>query len=295
MSEHRVLHLSDLHLSGIRPHNLGNWEVCLAAIERAGPDLVVLGGDMVLDDPDIEEDHAFARAQVGRITAPWRAIPGNHDVGDTQPKPYKDQPITAARRARYLGHYGEDRWCVDLGRWRLIGLNDLLFASDLDAEREQFAWLEQRLAEWRGRPVALFLHKPLCLDVLDEDVVTQSVITPGGRRRLLAAIADSDVRLIGSGHTHRYRSLLCGGLAMVWSPTIGHVNHNFQMPRGGIQRAGWIAYTFREDGVEWQLVQPPELPVVDITELSARYGAMRFVPPELSTALMAQSRIEPIA
>jgi hypothetical protein len=48
---------------------------------------------MVLDDPDAEEDHAFARAQVERITVPWRAIPGNHDVGDTQPRPYKDQAV----------------------------------------------------------------------------------------------------------------------------------------------------------------------------------------------------------
>src|SRR5262249_31062045 len=160
-------------------------------------DLVVLGGDMVLDDPDTEEDHVFARAQVERIAAPWRAIPGNHDVGDTEPKPYKDQPITVTRRMRYLGHYGEDRWCTDLGRWRLIGLNDLLFASDLDAEREQSEWLKARLAEWPRQPIALFPHKPLCLDVLDEEVVTQSVITPVGRRRLLDVISNSDVRLIG--------------------------------------------------------------------------------------------------
>lgn len=295
MADHRVLHLSDMHLSKVRPHNLGNWEVCLAAIRRVPPDLVVLGGDMVLDDPDVDEDHAFARAQMERIAAPWRAIPGNHDVGDTQPKPYKDQAITDARRGRYLALYGEDRWSIDLGRWRLIGLNDLLFASDLDAERDQFEWLQERLAEWSGRPVALFLHKPLCLDFLDEDVTMQSVVTPLGRRRLLSAITGSDVRLIGSGHTHRYRSLVCGGLTMVWAPTIGQMNHNFQMSRGGLQRTGWVAYTFREDAVEWQLVQPPELPPVDITELSARYGAMRFVPPELSSALMAQSRIEPVA
>jgi hypothetical protein len=117
-------------------------------------------------------------------------------------------------------------------------------------------------------------------------------VTPLGRQRLLSVIADSDVRLIGSGHTHRYRSLLCGGLAMVWAPTIGQLNHIFQMSRGGLQRTGWVAYTFREDGVEWQLVQPPELPPVDITELSAQFGAMRFVPPELSSALMTPSRGE---
>lgn len=292
MTDHRVLHLSDLHLSGVRPHNTGNWEICLASIRRTTPDFVVLGGDMVLDDPDAEEDHAFARAQVERITVPWRAIPGNHDVGDTQPRPYKDQAVTDARRMRYLAHYGEDYWSHDLGRWRLIGLNDLLFASGLEAERHQFEWLKERLAEASGRPVALFMHKPLCLDVLDEGVITQSVVTPLGRQRLLSVIAGSDVRLIGSGHTHRYRSLLCGGLAMVWAPTIGQLNHNFQMSRGGLQRTGWVAYTFREDGVEWQLVQPPELPPVDITELSAQFGAMRFVPPELSSALMTPARGE---
>jgi 3',5'-cyclic AMP phosphodiesterase CpdA len=69
---------------------------------------------------------------------------------------------------RYLAHCGEDCWSHDLGRWRLIGLNDLLFASDLEAERHQFDWLKERLAEASGRPVALFMHKPLCLDVLDE-------------------------------------------------------------------------------------------------------------------------------
>lgn len=170
-------------------------------------------------------------------------------------------------------------------RQRLIGLNDLIFASELEAEREQATWLAARLKEWREKPIALFLHKPLCLDTLSETVITQAAVTPVGRSRLLELIADSDVRLIGSAHTHRHRNFLCDSIAMIWTPTIGQVNQGFRVPRGGDQRTGWIMYTFRGQEVEWELMHFPELQPVDISELVKNYKAMRFVPPALSAAL----------
>src|SRR5215813_9114212 len=110
MSGYHVIQVSDIHLSAERAYNQANWVACLRHIANEQPDLVVITGDLVLDDPDQTEDHRFARSQLDRIPVPWLAIPGNHDIGDANPNPFMDQHITEERLQRYLSHFGADRW-----------------------------------------------------------------------------------------------------------------------------------------------------------------------------------------
>lgn len=280
MPELRVIHVSDIHLSEKRAYNLKNWEICLRHIDSVKPDFVVVGGDMVLDDPDDAEDQYFARQQMNRISAPWYAVPGNHDVGDSLPNPYKDQPVTEERLARYKALYGDDRFAFDVAGWRFLGLNAQLLFSDLGAEEEQYRWLEGTLAASAGQHVALFLHKPLCVDTPSEDVRSGMNVDPSSRKRLLAMLGSADVRLIASGHTHRFRALSAGGVPMIWAPTTAQANTRMVEPRAGLprQNAGMVFYRFLEDSVEWELHQPEAIVPTDITHFAAKYGAMRYSP-----------------
>src|SRR5882762_702955 len=136
MTRHHVIQVSDLHLSAARAYNQPGWEACLAHIAAERPDLVVATGDLVLDDPDLDADHAFAHRELARIAAPWLALPGNHDIGDANPAPYMGQHLDPRRLQRYLHVHGADRWTRELGAWRLIGINAMLPGSDLAAEAE---------------------------------------------------------------------------------------------------------------------------------------------------------------
>ena len=48
--------------------------------------------------------------------------------------------------------------------------------TGLASEAEQFDWLASELARADGKPVALFLHKPLYLDAPDDPELAASAI-----------------------------------------------------------------------------------------------------------------------
>ena len=159
-----IVLLSDIHLSRARPFFHANWELLLRDLgTRPAPDLFIVTGDLALDGPIRSDDLAFARTQLDRLPAPWHAIPGNHDIGSNRPDLRGEMVVDAARRAAWLEHLGPDWWSLDLPGWRLIGLDCLIAGSGLDAEATQAAFLDDAIAGAGGRQVALFYHKPLCV------------------------------------------------------------------------------------------------------------------------------------
>src|SRR5260370_39324883 len=82
---------------------------------------------------------------------------------------------------------GEDRWQFEAAGWYLIGLNSLIMNTGLASEAEQFDWLASQLAGARGKPVALFLHKPVVLDSPDDPELPASAIRFTFRFRHAAA------------------------------------------------------------------------------------------------------------
>jgi 3',5'-cyclic AMP phosphodiesterase CpdA len=96
----RMLQISDPHLSAARGYGVANFDAAVVAANASRPDLVVASGDLVLDDPDDRADQDFARSRFDRLTTRWRALPGNHDIGDTPPDPWMGDVVTDDRRGR---------------------------------------------------------------------------------------------------------------------------------------------------------------------------------------------------
>lgn len=278
MTTHRLIQVTDLHLSAERAYNYAGWARCLDHINAARPDLVVATGDLVLCDPDHGPDHQFVRSELGRIEVPWAALPGNHDIGDTGPKPYMGQWITDARRQRFLDAIGPDWWGRDLGAWRILGLNAQLPGSDLVAEEEQLDWLEREIAAAGDRPLGVFLHKPLFVNDVAEAGDPIWCVLRAGRMSLLDRLKRGNLRLIASGHAHHYRTFNFGNIAIVWAPSTALVIDDEAAPFQGLHEPGLVEYRFRGDTVEFGLVKPRGLVPSDLTELVARHGAMRKAP-----------------
>jgi 3',5'-cyclic AMP phosphodiesterase CpdA len=111
-------------------------------IAASRPDLVLNTGDVSFDGATVEADLAEARRLHDAIGLPTRCILGNHDVGEGHDLPGSPEaPISHERRERYLRHFGDDFWLMDVPGWRFIAVNVLLQASDLAAAAGQLDFL----------------------------------------------------------------------------------------------------------------------------------------------------------
>lgn len=253
---YRLVQISDPHLSARRSIFHDNWEQVLEMLAADPPDLIVITGDAVLDDPDSEGDHAFARAQFERLPAPWRIIPGNHDVGDSRVAGAMAKTVSEARLARWARHWGEDRWAFPAGGWLMLGINaQTLNAPGLAQEAAQLAWLSQVLAAADpSLPIALFTHKPVFMDHPEETAVDQSALDPVARGRLLAALAGRRLRLVASGHKHQWRAFDLDGTRHVWAPSTAAVNGDPRTTCWGLREVGFVAYGLDGARVRQRLV-----------------------------------------
>lgn len=111
----RIVLVSDTHVSRKRAYFVDNWDVFVNEMSRTRPDLIVHSGDVAFDSAADEDDLAFARSEKDRLVAPWLAIPGNHDTGESPLAIRLQQPINSVRMERWQRHYGPSRWCHDLG------------------------------------------------------------------------------------------------------------------------------------------------------------------------------------
>src|SRR6516225_9914853 len=99
MAAKHVIFVSDTHLSPDAPEAQENWAAVVRYITAAAPDLVIHLGDLSLDGARNPADLDYARRQLDFLPVEWRAIPGNHDIGDN-PLPGAPESLTVndARR-----------------------------------------------------------------------------------------------------------------------------------------------------------------------------------------------------
>lgn len=275
MSPPRIGLISDTHLSRARPFFHANWELLLAELAEAPPpDLFIVTGDVALDGPVREDDLAFAAAQLNRLPAPWHAIPGNHDIGSNPPDLRGEHVVDEALRGAWQRHFGPDWWSLDLGDWRLIGLNALIPGSHMPAEQEQADFLEDALAGAAGRQVALLTHKPLCIHDVTETEHSTACWYPGARGLIQAHVRAGRVAMIISGHLHEARDRVIAGARHVWLPGLAFVTDmpcEWQADRGGRRRVGHVTATLgAEASFEWH--EPDALLNTDIGNWLRRGG-----------------------
>ncbi|MFN7000005.1 MAG: metallophosphoesterase family protein, partial [Elioraea tepidiphila] len=210
-------------------------------------DLIVNTGDISLDGADREADLAFARAEHAALPAPCLMVPGNHDVGDYG-ELGASQPVNAERLARWRAVIGPDYWVHDVPGWRLIGLDSQTLGSGLPEEDAQWAFLADALAGAGTRAVALFLHKPLTAQRLDDATVDYWPVLPPSRRRLLAALSAAPPRLVASGHIHQWRDREVDGFRQVWAPPVSFIVGEEAQPSLGTKLVGAVEHLLHPDG-----------------------------------------------
>ncbi len=255
----RLLLVTDTHLApGVAPCN-ENWHAAKEFARTSGADLTINLGDITLDGTEDPAQHDWALASSADWPTPLRFLPGNHDIGDNPPGAgvAAKQPLNLAQLAAYRRDYGSDYWTIDAAPWRLIGLDAQLFASGTQAEAEQWAWLGATLAEARGRPLALLLHKPLFLDDPADATPHIRYVPQPQRGRLLELLAPCDLRLVLSGHAHQHLDRVLDGVRHIWLPSAAFIIPDARQERIGEKVTGLGVLELLPGGHRFEMVTPP--------------------------------------
>jgi 3',5'-cyclic AMP phosphodiesterase CpdA len=274
MSDFRLIQISDTHLARRLSALTDNFLKASEYIDKRRPDLVINSGDLAFDGPTSRDDLEFARSLHDALPVACRYLPGNHDIGDnpTQVGPLPSRPATEADRQIFLSIFDEDRWRFEAAGWCFIGLNSLVMNTGLVSEAEQFDWLASELASTGGKPVALFLHKPLFLNSPGDPELEASAIRyvpMPARSRLVEMLRNVDLRLVASGHVHQRRDFTCGHVRHVWAPSAGFVISDKRQEVIGIKEVGLVEYRFQPDSFEVLHVRAPGQSDVDLDSLLA--------------------------
>jgi 3',5'-cyclic AMP phosphodiesterase CpdA len=272
MPEFRLIQISDPHLSRNQPKLTENFHRVSDYIAATRPDLVINSGDATFDGPTNADDFAFAKSLHDALPVECRLIPGNHDIGDnpTAVGAPPTQPVTPATCQAFVSTFGEDHWRFEAAGWCFIGLNSLVMNTGIAFEAEQFDWFAAQLESLGGKPLALFMHKPLYLNAPeDPEVPSNSVryIPQPVRARLIEMLRKVDLRLVASGHLHQRRDFTRGRVRHVWAPSSGFIIPDRKQEVMGIKQTGLVEYRFQPDAFEVRHVRAPGQLDVDMMSL----------------------------
>ena len=278
MPEFRLIQISDPHLARRHTSLTDNFHRLSEYIDTKRPDLVIDSGDLAFDAPTGADDLDYAKSLHAALPVTWRVLPGNHDIGDnpTAIGPVPAHPASERRLQAYRAAFGEDRWCFEAAGWCFIGLNSLIMNSGLADEAEQFDWLASQLSGLNGKPLALFIHKPLFLNEPGDPEIEASAIRyvpQPARARLIEMLAGVDCRLVASGHVHQRRDFTFRHTRHVWAPSAGFIIADARQDVIGIKEVGLVEYRFAPDAFEVRHVRAPGQIDIDLDTLLAKAAA----------------------
>lgn len=254
-----ILLISDTHLISERSVFDENIEVISSEAARIAPDMIVHLGDITADGASDATHMGYAFQRLKSLGRPIRYIPGNHDIGDNPAAPGQDgyESFKVDSLAQYRRVFGPDYWSFDAEGWQIIGLNAQLFGTGIDAEAEQFEWLETVLAS-RDTSLGLFLHKPLFRNGHDDDEVHIRYVPVEQRRRLFAMLEGRALKFVASGHVHQKRSIVVDGVEHFWVPSTSFCMPDAMQDRVGEKQVGVSLLQIEPDGTH--RFHSPELP-----------------------------------
>jgi len=277
MTEFRLTQISDTHLTRNFAVLTDNFQRVSEHINAHRPDLVVNTGDVSWDGPSSRADMEFAHELHAALPVNCRYLPGNHDIGDnpTAVGAATSCPATEGHRDAFVSVFGEDRWQFEAAGWRFIGLNSLIMNTGIPSEPEQEEWLKSELSGANGKPIALFLHKPLFLNTPEdpEEVATAIRFVPQPvRARLVALLGAYDVRLVASGHVHQRRDFTYAHTRHIWAPSVGFIVPDRMQNVIGVKETGFVEYRFRPESFEVRHVRAPGQIDISLDDVFAKRG-----------------------
>lgn len=185
------------------------WADVAEALRKAGPDLVVLAGDLVVDGlVEAQWRRTFLDPAAGLLASiPFRVVAGNHD-----------------RYAPLLGQLfggGEPghHWAQQVGGGQLVGIDG---GADFSPGRPAALWLDRALTHAVESPIFVVSHYPAYSSrnhgKLADDGRVLEWTSRAARNHIVPILIRHHVTALFGGHDHGYeRSELPSGLSAIVS------------------------------------------------------------------------------
>ncbi len=283
MTSLRILHLSDTHLFGDDSLHYGVVDTMdhlrrtLAHIDGQRFDLVVCSGDVSEDGTETSYERALS------VLVPWAAergartvfAMGNHDRREAfRAVLGGGQPGGAGRLPS-----GEDpaRPVVSVAEqsgWRVIVLDSSVPGRGYGAlDPAQLAFLREELRAPVEHGTVVVVHHPP-VDAQTE-LLQALALAHEDAAALLDAVADSDVRVILSGHYHLPVVETVRGVPVIVAPGVTNVSRAFEDPReeSSIDAFGGVVVTVHDTGVRAVPFIEREDPAAEVFRLDAALTA----------------------
>lgn len=207
----------------------GRARYAAAAIALHKPEFTIHLGDMVHPLPHLPT-YAAAADEARRILQPLEPnlnfVPGNHDVGDKPMAAMPAGPADEASIAIYGQHFGAGFYSFDHKDLHVVVVNSSIVNSGSTAEDEQKRWLEQDLAENKGKRIFLFSHYPPYINAPDEQPHYDNYSEPG-RSWLLDLVQRHDAEAVFSGHVHQFFYNRLGALPLYCLPPTSFTRQDY--------------------------------------------------------------------
>ena len=245
----RIVQISDIHLGPFRPATWQHMQVALELIEDDSPDLVIFSGDICSNGDNSPADYGYAKARLDDLTIPWRAIPGNHDVG-CHPHSQTAGSLKMDAIERFRKFIGPDRWSQDDGDIKVIAINSELAGSGSLEEREQLAWLRGEIASSPVGGSIVFMHSMCYIRDVEEESCYWT-LDPEPRKELLGIFHEGPVQAVFNGHLHFHFQIEHQGLPLYSCPATGFPLGDNSFPEVGDSREGYFVIDATKSSVSY--------------------------------------------
>jgi 3',5'-cyclic AMP phosphodiesterase CpdA len=203
-----------------RPAWIENQQIAYAQIKKLQPELILVGGDLTRDGALHDFELAEAKANLDALQIPYRAIPGNMDVGNKVTRKQSLQPqrddiaanMTGENLRRFSRYFGDFPWSFVHRNVRFSGCYAAVAGSGLPQEKQFWDFLETLPDLPRAAHHVLVMHYALFLNRPDEDSPEIDdperyhdwyfAISEPHRARILEALKKARVEIVLSGHIH---------------------------------------------------------------------------------------------
>lgn len=169
----RIAHLTDMHVQPEKGAQAG-FEKGLEECQKHSPDVIFIGGDMIMDSLGSDLDRALAQWKLfeagtkASSGVPVRHALGNHDVwGWNNIDKYQSHAMFGKQLAQDRLELAKPYYAFEQAGWKFIVLDSTHrkaegggYTAKLD--EDQFGWLQDQLANTKKEmPVLVLSHIPL--------------------------------------------------------------------------------------------------------------------------------------
>jgi 3',5'-cyclic-AMP phosphodiesterase len=263
-STFRMVFMTDIHLQQER-NAVNGFRKAMDTINKLNPELVVTGGDLVMDALGQTQSHADSlyslyQQEIKRIKAPVYNTVGNHELFGVLPASGIDTSNDLYGIKMFQSRFGKSYYSFQHKKWKFFVLEDVAVTKERGyigkVLPEQLLWLKSELAKTDTiTPLVIILHMPLitCLTQFKEGalVANKEGLVVDNSKEILDLFQHYNLKLVLQGHLHILEDNYIGNIHFITGGAI--CGAWWKGPFEGTQE-GFLVLDFTKNQFHWKYV-----------------------------------------